>query len=39
MTPGVTQEMVSALARDRSGLVHASTADRVTERRALAGAR
>jgi DNA-binding GntR family transcriptional regulator len=31
MTPGVTQEMASALARDRSGLVHASTADRVTE--------
>jgi DNA-binding GntR family transcriptional regulator len=31
MAPGVTQEMASALARDRSGLVHASTADRVTE--------
>jgi DNA-binding GntR family transcriptional regulator len=29
--PGVTREMASALARDRSGLVHASTADRVTE--------
>jgi DNA-binding GntR family transcriptional regulator len=31
MPPGVTQEMANALARDRSGLVHASTADRVTE--------
>jgi DNA-binding GntR family transcriptional regulator len=27
----ITEEMASALARDRSGLVHASTADRVTE--------
>ena len=26
---GITEDMVSALARDRSGLVHASTADRV----------
>jgi DNA-binding GntR family transcriptional regulator len=31
MTPGITEEMAGALARDRSGLVHASTADRVTE--------
>lgn len=31
MQPGITEDMVSALARDRSGLVHASTADRVTE--------
>jgi DNA-binding GntR family transcriptional regulator len=31
MPSGVTEEMASALARDRSGLVHASTADRVTE--------
>jgi len=31
MNPGITEDMVSALARDRSGLVHASTADRVTE--------
>jgi DNA-binding GntR family transcriptional regulator len=31
MHPGITEDMVSALARDRSGLVHASTADRVTE--------
>jgi DNA-binding GntR family transcriptional regulator len=27
----ITEDMVSALARGRSGLVHASTADRVTE--------
>jgi DNA-binding GntR family transcriptional regulator len=31
MHPGITEDMVSALARDRSGLAHASTADRVTE--------
>jgi DNA-binding GntR family transcriptional regulator len=31
MPAGITEEMVSALARDRTGLVHASTADRVTE--------
>jgi DNA-binding GntR family transcriptional regulator len=31
MAPGITEEMASALAQDRSGLVHASTADRVTE--------
>jgi DNA-binding GntR family transcriptional regulator len=31
MAPGITAEMAGALARDRSGLVHASTADRVTE--------
>jgi DNA-binding GntR family transcriptional regulator len=31
MTAGITEEMANALARDRSGLVHASTADRVTE--------
>ncbi|MGH3276838.1 MAG: GntR family transcriptional regulator [Streptosporangiaceae bacterium] len=31
MAPGVTEEMAGALARDRSGLVHASTAHRVTE--------
>jgi DNA-binding GntR family transcriptional regulator len=31
MPAGITEDMVSALARDRSGLVHASTADRVTE--------
>ncbi len=31
MPVGITEEMVSALARDRTGLVHASTADRVTE--------
>jgi DNA-binding GntR family transcriptional regulator len=31
MHAGITEEMVSALAADRSGLVHASTADRVTE--------
>src|ERR1700733_11736796 len=31
MALGITDEMAGALARDRSGLVHASTADRVTE--------
>jgi len=31
MPAGITEDMVSTLARDRSGLVHASTADRVTE--------
>lgn len=31
MTSPITDEMARALARDRSGLVHASTADRVTE--------
>jgi DNA-binding GntR family transcriptional regulator len=31
MTPGITEEMARALARDRTGLIHASTADRVTE--------
>jgi DNA-binding GntR family transcriptional regulator len=31
MHAGITEDMVSALARDRTGLVHASTADRVTE--------
>ena len=31
MAPGVTEEMARALAQDRSGLIHASTADRVTE--------
>jgi DNA-binding GntR family transcriptional regulator len=31
MAPGITEEMAGALAQDRSGLVHASTADRVTE--------
>src|ERR1700740_3799314 len=31
MPAGITEDMVSALARDRSGLVYASTADRVTE--------
>jgi DNA-binding GntR family transcriptional regulator len=31
MTPGITEEMARALARDRGGLIHASTADRVTE--------
>ena len=31
MPAGITEDMVSTLARDRSALVHASTADRVTE--------
>jgi DNA-binding GntR family transcriptional regulator len=31
MAPGITEEMTRALAQDRSGLVSASTADRVTE--------
>ena len=31
MASGITEEMASALAHDRSGLVSASTADRVTE--------
>jgi DNA-binding GntR family transcriptional regulator len=31
MPAGITEDMVSALVRDRSGLVYASTADRVTE--------